>query len=230
MSLIYVAGTSAFGLLTCVSYDVIFKTMVGTVSRIINTAYYLTEKKNYPKIVTDKIYELDLTAKIALVNVYLQKEHSDHSKSATQILYNSFKTNQLNDSQTQTQTQTKTQIQTKTQTHTESHESIEIINDFDVLVAGDNAYLNKLIDECREAGNLNPSIINLLYLQQSLVKIENIMLYIKRLFDDHQKLWFSSWRNLDLKRDLHQLELETKILENRVKFIAQLKSIPSMTA
>lgn len=199
MSLI-LAGTRAFGLLAGIGYDVIFQTMVKTGSRIVNTAYYLTEKPDYPRTVTNKVYELDLAAKIAIVNAYLQNIKSELKRSGP------AKVCSLNDNLS------------------DPDHIFETVDYLDSIISGDTALLNKLLNEKTAT---DPTIVNLLYLQQSLVRIDNILLYIKATFEQHKKRWFSSWRRLDLTKDLKQLELETKILENRVSFIAQLKLMPN---
>ena len=185
-----VGGTRAVSLIAGIGYDVIFQTMVKTGSNIVNTAYHLTERPDYPKAVSDCIYELDLTAKIALVNNYL-KTTRDRLLPESALPINSSSPKQL----------------------VGNDEIIETLGLLDSMISGDTSVMNDL--------NINSSLVGIIYLQQSLVRIDTILLYIKRKFEEYKKRWFN-WRSLNVKEDLEQLRLETKILEDRVNLISKL--------
>jgi len=221
MSLI-LASTRAISLLAGIGYDVVFQTMVRTGSSIVNTAYYLTERPDYPKALTSKVYQLDLAAKIALINSYLSNVKCE-IREARSNPFRSWNNQRPKISEIPRNDPCEQDESTPEQV-------FETVDYLDALISGDASLLNKMVtgletelnDFAKSFSKGDQTIIHLLYLQQSLVRIDNILLYIKRKFAEHQQKWFNSWRKLDLKKDLHQLELETKILEDRVLLISQL--------
>lgn len=221
MSMI-LASTRAVALLAGIGYDVIFQTMVKTGSSIVRTACYLTERTDYPKKVSDRLYELDLTAKIALVNNHLHTVRSRFRKEYPVQSKDSNDSCKLLHSIEGKCNRSKEPV-------VSNDELFEKLDMLDVMISGDISTLDSMIGELHaldenKVGSPNNLLVEMLYLQQSLVRIDTILLYIKRKFEEHQKKWLNwfGWRKLKLDEDLKRLELETKILEDRVNLISKL--------
>lgn len=82
---------------------------------------------------------------------------------------------------------------------------------------------DKIHEICQSVND--PKQIGLIYIFQSLQKIDAIFNQLKSMIDNHQIKWFSYWRSLDVTLHLQQLKIEIDILNNRLKLIQNLSTI-----
>lgn len=96
----------------------------------------------------------------------------------------------------------------------ENNDVVETISFIDHLRIGDVSLIPAMADG---------SDISLVYLQQSLSRIEYLLVDLKREFENHQQKWFSRWRKFEIKSYLDGLKLESEILLSRIQISHQLR-------
>jgi hypothetical protein len=60
-------------------------------------------------------------------------------------------------------------------------------------------------------------------IHNSLEDLHQILKQIETRVERHQKKWFSGWRSQDFTKEINELKLKKKILDNRFKILQQIK-------
>jgi hypothetical protein len=60
-------------------------------------------------------------------------------------------------------------------------------------------------------------------IHNSLEDLHQILKQIEARVERHQKKWFSGWRTQDFTKEINELRLKKKILDNRFKILQQIK-------
>lgn len=60
-------------------------------------------------------------------------------------------------------------------------------------------------------------------IHNSLEDLHQILKQIEARVERHQKKWFSGWRSQDFTKEINELKLKKKILDNRFKILQQIK-------
>lgn len=60
-------------------------------------------------------------------------------------------------------------------------------------------------------------------IHNSLEDLHQILKQIEARVERHQKKWFSDWRTQDFTKEINELRLKKKILDNRFKILQQIK-------
>lgn len=65
--------------------------------------------------------------------------------------------------------------------------------------------------------------ISIQSIHNSLEDLMQILKQIEARVERHQKKWFSGWRSQDFTKEINELKLKKKILDNRFKILQQIK-------
>jgi hypothetical protein len=68
----------------------------------------------------------------------------------------------------------------------------------------------------------DPIEICLIYVEESIKTVHRDLLRIKEKIESHQKLWFSSWRTLDVENLIASLKMNSDILDARFNDLTKI--------
>lgn len=71
----------------------------------------------------------------------------------------------------------------------------------------------------------DPISLCLLYIIDAIKKIQNDLLLINKKVNSHNLKWFSTWRSLNIKNLLDNLELDCKLLDNRFDDLIKISNL-----
>lgn len=89
---------------------------------------------------------------------------------------------------------------------------------------------NQLPKTIKEDTGANETAINfcLENLHDMVIRIREDLKQIKSKIDYHNSKWFVSWRSLDARKELSNLKLHTKLLEERYDLFVKTQTISNM--
>jgi len=197
----FLLASSAFGFLGLVGYDLLSTTVRRTSQSIVGTVYYLSDTPKYYGEIYKTIYKLDLEAKMAIIQSFLKqlKNIPQENKLLKEKLP------EINDDSDAEEGDLEVN----------PDQCFEQINMIDAILVGYTRDLSKT----NNTDQMSPEATTLVYINQSLVRIDELLNIIKKKISNHEQRWFKKWRVLNCSKYLNSLEMENKILMDRLELI-----------